>query len=245
MKISKVNKAIKDALKRNTHERRNEVFYASEAGYCPRKIYYSFVEHKPMEDLYGIFKLGEQIHEFVQDVFVNSDLYSSVETERVLMIWTPEFNISGRIDIYGIKENGEREVWEIKSRSASYWDIFNEPNACHVAQLQLYLLAERLEKGYLLYVNKNNLDIKVFEVKKDEKLINKLFDKFKIVQEALNKKTPPAETGEKWECKYCPYAVECELYDKKNNEAGKGTKSGDSRKSNGSPSEREKLSGYC
>ena len=88
------------------------------------------------------------------------------------MIWTPEFNISGRLDVYGIKKDGSREIWEVKSRSPIYWNHFKTPNDYHIAQLQMYLLAERLESGYLLYVNKNNLDIKIFEVKKDEKLIN-------------------------------------------------------------------------
>ena len=228
-KIEKqLREALKEKLERTPQERRNEVFYASEAGYCPRKIYFSFIEKKPMEDLYGTFEVGDLLHEYLQKLFEETDKlpYAKVEVERNVMIWTPEFNISGRIDVYGIKEDGTREVWEIKSRSPIYWDVFNKPYPFHVAQLQLYLLAERVDYGYLAYINKNDMDIKVFKINKDEKLIKDIFLKFKKIQECIKKGKPPKEKGESWECKNCPYFLECALYDTENNEAGKDAKPG-------------------
>ena len=65
----KVIAAINKKISREPHIRRDNVFYASEAGGCSRKIYYSFVQHKPIDGLYGTFQLGNQIHMFIKKYF--------------------------------------------------------------------------------------------------------------------------------------------------------------------------------
>lgn len=222
-----LREAIKEDLSREPHERRDHVFYASEAGYCPRKIFYSFMNKKPSTGASGTFKIGDLLHEFIQDVMGKSSKisYKKVEAERTIMIWTPEFNISGKIDVYGIKEDGSRDVYELKSRSPVYWDKFTKPYDTHIAQLQMYLLAERVDYGHLIYMNKNNLDLKIFKVDRDEKLINDILLKFKKVQESIDKGVPPKDKGSSWECRYCPYTEECMLDDATNNKTRKKSKS--------------------
>lgn len=89
----------------------------------------------------------------------------------------------------------------------------DEPKPENIDQLQLYLHYFKVPKGILLYVSKDNQDLKEFVVSYDRKRAKQLLDDL----EDLNKKIKanvipvriPAYPND-WQCKYCQFRAICD-----------------------------------
>jgi len=130
-------------------------YYPSEIGGCIRKTWFSYKNPKEVgADLLRIFEDGNLLHEFISDAIKsekNPDI-ELVKNEMPIRIEEKDFIISGRIDnLIMFKLNGEQYLVEVKSTKM----LPRYANESHEMQLQLYMHATNIHKGFLLYIQKD------------------------------------------------------------------------------------------
>jgi CRISPR/Cas system-associated exonuclease Cas4 (RecB family) len=196
-------------------------YYPSEVGSCLRKLWYSY--KYPLEvdsDLLKIFEAGNIIHGFVVEV-LKSEKNKDVEllkSEMPFKIEAEDFVVSGRVDdLVLVKASGKNVLVEVKSTKDI--SFVKKPQTNHVMQLMFYMEATGVHNGIVLYIDKNDLKSKVFEVEFDSHRAAEIFDRFKFLHEHLKKDAvPEAEAkgveGIKWMCKYCEYKEKCNKNEK-------------------------------
>lgn len=138
-------------------------YYASMLSIDYKKIYEARMNNNKefQEKMKGIFKIGNILHEVVQ-----KEIFDGAEIEkRVEMIVDNIYNLKvrGRADVVG-----KDYIVEIKTISSN----FNIPEERHLAQLHFYMKAFNINKGYLFYIRKTDLNLDVIEVEFDEKYWN-------------------------------------------------------------------------
>jgi CRISPR/Cas system-associated exonuclease Cas4 (RecB family) len=191
-------------------------YYPSEVGTCLRKVWYSYKYPQDIEpDLRKIFEVGDMLHGFVVEVLKsekNKDV-ELVKSEMPFSIDSKDFVISGRVDdLILIKSSGKNVLVEVKStKDVSF---IKEPQSNHMMQLMFYMHATKIHDGVILYIDKNNLKSKVFEVKFDEEEAGKIMKRFAFLHEHLvNNKLPFVEAkvvkDMNWMCKFCEYRTKC------------------------------------
>ncbi|MFH1445026.1 MAG: PD-(D/E)XK nuclease family protein [Nanoarchaeota archaeon] len=207
---------IDNYLYREKKEKVLGKYYPSEVGTCLRKVWFSY--KKPKETDPGtlkIFHAGNILHDFVTDVLKSekNNHVELLETELPFKIEIEDFLISGRIDnMILVRDKNEKIVVEVKSTKNV--DFVKEPHQSYVTQLQLYLYSLGLKKGVLLYVQKDNLKSKSFNVEYDEVEAKRILARFKKLHHHLkNDILPDAEAKNyeelRWLCNYCDYSEEC------------------------------------
>ncbi len=209
------NKLIDKHLEREYRPKEAGRYFPSEIGGCMRKVWFSYKKPKETEaDLVRIFETGNILHDFVVEV-LRSERTPEVElleTEFPFRMEIDNFLVAGRVDdLILVKLSGKRVLIEVKSiRSLKYRD---EPMQRHLIQLQFYMHAIGIHDGMLLYIEKNTLQTKWFDLRYDKKIVDNAIKRFKRLHKALtSNKIPAAEAkiaGEEWMCRYCPYAEEC------------------------------------
>ena len=212
------NKLITSYLKTAARQKKIGRYYPSEAGGCIRKTWFSYLlPRETDEGLIKIFEVGNMLHEFIVDV-IKSDKNPEVELVKSEYPLQLEFDgviVSGRVDdVVLIKLNGKTVLVEVKSTASLKYAT--EPAESHVMQLQLYLHMSGLKDGMILYVEKNTLQSKWFNISYDRGEAERAINRIKLLHSALLKKGMPvaeAKVDERksWMCKGCPYAAECEL----------------------------------
>ena len=208
------NKLIDTHLARATSKKNIGRYYPSEIGTCLRKTWYSYKDPQPTDtQLIRIFEAGNILHEFIEEV-LESEKNPEVEllgTEIPIKIKYKDFTISGRIDNLILVKIENKEVL-IEVKSCKY--LPNEFRKEHEAQLQFYMQALGVHQGILLYIKKDNLETKEFEIHYDEKKADGILKRFEALNKALKEnKIPEAEARhdeEKiWLCERCPWKEEC------------------------------------
>ena len=79
-------------------------------------------------------------------------------------------------------------------------------------QLTIYINILKLEKGVLIYENKDNSRVKIFEVNKNPELWKKIQEQASTMKSMIDsKKLPPPRPKAKSsiECRYCPFKSKC------------------------------------
>jgi len=196
-------------------------YYPSEIGSCMRKLWYSYKYPQDIDaDLRKIFEAGNIIHGFVVEV-LKSEKNKEVEllkTEMPFKIEEKDFVISGRVDdLILVKISGKSALVEVKStKDISY---AKSPQSSHVTQLMFYMEATGVHNGIVLYVDKNTLKSKVFEIKFDSAKAAEIFDRFRFLDRSLKKNDlPEAEAKQikdmNWMCKFCEYKNKCDRNEK-------------------------------
>lgn len=190
-------------------------YYPSEIGGCIRKTWFSYKNPKEVEaDLLRIFEAGNLLHEFISDA-IKSEKNPEIElvkNEMPIKIEEKDFVISGRIDnLIMLKLNGKQYLVEVKSTKF----LPKQANESHEMQLQLYMHATNIHKGFLLYIQKDNLQTLAFELEYNEDIAQKILRRFKELHLSLkNNKLPKAEAKldkeKNWMCSYCAYKEECD-----------------------------------
>ena len=211
------NDLISNYLKRELKEKQLGKYYPSEAGSCLRKLFYSYKIPKLInQELIKIFEVGNLLHEFITKV-IESEKNPHIELLETEIPFKLELNniiISGRIDnIILLKINGIIYIVEIKSTSSLKHT--ENPNLSSILQLQLYMHFKKIHNGLILYIEKNTLKTKTFEVKYDQEQAQLAIDRLLAIHSHLiNKKLPEPEAklDEEmlWQCKFCDYQDECE-----------------------------------
>lgn len=221
VKIIDFNEMIENYLKRENKPKMIGRYYPSEIGSCIRKLWYSYKYPQETDiDLVKIFEMGNIIHDFISKV-MESDKNPHVELvakELPLTLDMKDFIVSGRIDdVLLLKENGKKFLVEVKS--TKNLEMATEPNRSHVMQLQLYMHATGIEEGMILYVDKNNLKSKAFEVKYSKEEAEEVIKRFIelnicLITDQLPFSEARRDPSMMWMCRFCDYNDKCERNEK-------------------------------
>lgn len=167
-------------------------FHPSYTNQCARYWFYLFngVEITPSfnPQTYRIFDNGHAVHNRLYGYF--RDMGVLLEEEIPVKWGTPP--IEGTAD--GIIEWNGRKLIELKSISTEgfhYRKLYNKPKDEHYRQAQIYMKCLDLDSGYVIYENKNNQEILPIYIERDDKFIDKLFNKYTgIYNSYLNNEIP-------------------------------------------------------
>ncbi|MEI7425169.1 MAG: PD-(D/E)XK nuclease family protein [Candidatus Staskawiczbacteria bacterium] len=195
----------------NQKKRDQTRFYITDAGKCPRAVFFKFknAPREPMDArIMRIFEHGENIHRSIFNILYRLRL--GVTTE--VSIPSQEI-ISGRADAI-LCMNGENYVLDIKSINSMLFRKLAAPKEDNVYQLQLYMHYFDIKKGILLYVDKDQQEMKEFFVDYDEVLCKSLLDKFYLLRDQIDSNIIPARLADfpkNWQCNYCQFKDICKL----------------------------------
>ncbi|MCS7134452.1 MAG: CRISPR-associated protein Cas4 [Candidatus Pacearchaeota archaeon] len=203
-----IKELIEEFYKQKKSDKEKNVFYVSDAGKCPRAVWFSLKGY-PKKELDArtlrVLEHGDYTHMRIIGALFSLGLVNAVEVE------IPNNDlVHGRADaIISIK--GEPYVVEIKSVNSAKFKK-EKPDPAHVKQLQLYLYFFKMKKGILIYENKDTQELKEFVLDYDEETVREVFSEFNKLKELLEKNVIPdiPKELEDWRCDYCPYIEECE-----------------------------------
>lgn len=214
------------ADRRDPSDRAKKSFAPSGIGYgsgtCPRQWFYAFtggVIREDDVDAVGIANMayGTEAHARLQKVFKNSGIL--VEEERkVVTDGMPDMPpIFGFADLI-INWQGEEAVGEIKTTSQeSYVSKKAKSTGAgyHLLQVLIYMRVLGLNKGFLLYENKNTQQLLIVPVTwnvANTKLADDAFDWMNKVYanwQAGTKPKRPFKSEKSIVCKTCPFKTHC------------------------------------
>ncbi len=202
-----IKELINEFYKQKRKQKDKVSFWITDAGKCPRAVWFS-VKGYPKKELDArimrIFEHGNHTHFRIMGVLYSLGLVNASE------ITIPENEmIHGRADAI-ISMEGKPCVVEIKSVNTAKFKK-NEPDADHIKQLQLYLYFFKIKKGILLYENKDTQELKEYLIEYNPELVKNIIASFNKLKDQIDKGQVPGipENIEKWRCNYCPYLEEC------------------------------------
>tara|TARA_Y100000310_G_C20485312_1_gene716601 strand:+ start:96 stop:767 length:672 start_codon:yes stop_codon:yes gene_type:complete len=208
------NKLIDSYLARSFYRKSMGRYYPSEIGSCLRKTWYSYKDPKPTEkSLMRIFESGNILHRFIENV-MKSEKNPEIEllgTEIPVKLDQGDFLISGRIDnLILAKIENKKFLIEIKSCKYLPKDFRKE----HEMQLQLYMKSTGVHNGILLYIQKDNLETKWFNINYNDEIAEKIIKRFQELHESLKWNKIPEQEAKNdeekvWLCERCPWKEEC------------------------------------
>ena len=189
-------------------------FYISDAGKCARAVFFKF-KNVPREKLDArilrIFDHGEYLHRNIFSILYR--LRIGVTTE--IPIPAQEI-VSGRADAI-LSVNNENYVLDIKSMNSMIFKKLTAPKEENLYQLQLYLHFFKIKKGILLYIDKDQQELKEFIVEYDPELCQQLLNNFKELKEKIGSDIVPATLSDypqNWQCNYCQFREICDKVDR-------------------------------
>lgn len=163
--------------------------------------------------------LGSMVHDQIQQSLEAQGLL--VEAEVEIKLEDPP--VRGYLDAV-INWEGEEVVGEIKTtrqESFAHKEMSGKPSVNHLIQLLIYMRATGRQRGFLLYVNKNDSTFLVIPVEMDEtntQILDNVLDWLKTTRAAWESKTLPLipftrarNTGEPSNkiCRSCPVQKKC------------------------------------
>ena len=215
------DKMIENHIAREHKPKQIGRYYPSEVGNCLRKVWYSYKYPQEVDvDTLKIFEVGNMLHGFVVEV-LRSEKNKNIEllsAELPIKIESEDFVVSGRVDdLILVKESEKRVLVEVKSTRNV--EFIEEPQSNHVSQLMFYMTATDVHDGIMLYIDKNNLHSKIFEIPFDEFKAAEIVDRFNFLHDHLKgNKLPFAEAKRisdmAWMCKFCEYKNKCDKEEK-------------------------------
>ena len=177
-------------------------YYPHLLGYCPLKVYYIYkYGPKVTKRSMRFTNLGVALHDFILRGFAENGYAVEVPFELVI---NPEVRIRGRIDALGVDH-----VLELKTTS----NLPSEPYKNHVRQVTLYMKATGRKRAFILYVTRNDLRRRIFEVPFTKRNYEDAVNYVLRLHDSLKNDTPPdPEPIASWECKDCPFRDLCPRY---------------------------------
>jgi CRISPR/Cas system-associated exonuclease Cas4 (RecB family) len=215
------NKMVDRHIEREHKPKQIGRYYPSEIGGCSRKIWYSYTHPLQVSsELLKIFEVGNIMHGFVVEVLKNekNKEIQLLQSEFPFQLKLDDFVVSGRIDdLIEIKEEKKSILVEVKSTKSI--DFLQKPQSSHESQLLFYMHALGIHEGIVLYIDKNNLQSKVFPVEYSPKKAEEIILRFSSLNEALKKNILPLPEARmnnemSWACNYCEYCEKCEKDEK-------------------------------
>ncbi len=210
------NHMIDNHLKKEHRPKGVGRYYPSEIGVCMRKVWYSYKFPQDVEpSLLKVFEVGNIMHDFVVEV-LKSEKNPDVEllkSEFPFQHDFGDFTVSGRIDdLILVKLQNKSVLVEVKSTANV--DFVDRPAPHNAMQLQLYMHMLDIHDGILLYIDKRNLQSKVFVVDYSIEEAEKIFGRFRKLHAHLTENTMPEPEARSarntlWMCRFCEYRDKC------------------------------------
>lgn len=193
------------------HERERHHFYVTDAGKCPRSIFFKF-KNAPAKDLTPeILRLLDH-GDYIQ-MHILSNLFSLGIVRASEVRIPPNQIISGRADAIITLDN-ELYVIDVKGINSNSFRVLEEPKTDNVNQIQLYLHFFKIQKGILLYVSKNTLELKEFLIPYSEDYCKKLIDGLIVLKTKIDRNVIPARIDEypqDYQCRFCQFKEVCQM----------------------------------
>lgn len=194
-------------------DREQDHFYITDAGRCPRAIFFKF-KNAPRADIDAnilrMFDHGDYIHQLImKSLFSTRDIHVVASEVNI----PPQEIISGRADAI-LSDGKTMYVLDIKSMNSMAFRGLEGPKDENVNQIQLYLHYFNVPKGILLYVNKDNQQLKEFIIPYDKKIANSLILGLVELKKEIDKDVVPERVERyprSWQCQYCQFKEVCVL----------------------------------
>ena len=190
-------------------------FYITDAGKCPRQIFFKFknAPRKEMEArILRIFDHGNHIHGLIMGALLSSRDIQVVSSEINI---PPQELISGRADAI-ISDGKDLYVLDIKSINSVGFKNLTQSKEEDINQIQLYLHYFKIKKGLLLYVNKDNQELKEFLVSYNQTRVQSLLDNLVNLKKQIDSNIVPSripDYSQNWQCRYCQFEEICKMAD--------------------------------
>lgn len=128
-----------------------------------------------------------------------------------------ELQITGHIDGKLMDKEGNTKLCEIKSMSPLVWntmktaeDLNRKPwTIKYPAQCQLYMRAENEMSCLLILKNKSTGEIKIFEIFRDDAMIERLENKARLINQHVKEGTLPERLNKRDHCSMCRFKALC------------------------------------
>jgi CRISPR/Cas system-associated exonuclease Cas4 (RecB family) len=188
-------------------------FYISDAGKCPRSIFFKFknAPKKEMEaNILRIFDHGDHIHQLIMQSLLSARDIHIVSSEVNI---PPQEIVSGRADAI-VSDGKELYVLDIKSINSLGFKYLTQPKRDNIDQLQLYLHYFEILKGILLYVNKDNQQLKEFFIAYDQERTEFLLKGLVNLKEQIDSNIVPSRLSKypsDSQCRYCQFKEVCKI----------------------------------
>jgi len=194
-------------------DREQHHFYITDAGKCPRAVFFKF-KKAPAEEMEPrilmMFDHGNHIHQLVMKPLLGIRGVQVVAAEVNI---PPQELISGRADAI-LSDGKDLYVLDIKSINGQIFKSLDEPKEEHLNQIQLYLHFFKQKKGILLYVNKDTQELREFPVDYDSKIAQDLLGQLSELKTKIDKNIIPPRIPvwpENWQCQYCQFKEICQM----------------------------------
>ncbi|MBI4358989.1 MAG: PD-(D/E)XK nuclease family protein [Candidatus Nealsonbacteria bacterium] len=190
-------------------EREQTRFYVTDAGKCARAVFFKF-KKAPRGEMEArvlrMFEHGDYIHRLILSTLFSLGLVRASE----INVPTQQI-ISGRADAILTWEN-ELYVLDIKSINSFLFKNLLQPKEENLDQIQLYLHFFNIQKGILLYVNKDTQELKEFVVISDRARAEKLLQDLQALKTKIDGNVIPARLADfpsNKECQFCQFREIC------------------------------------
>jgi len=200
-------------LDKEKGKRAQTSFYISEAGKCPRQIFFKFKQAPKKEldaNILRLFDHGEHMHKLIMKPLLSTRDIHVVASEVDI---PPQEIVHGRADAV-LSDGKELFVLDIKSMNSMIFRTLQEPKEENVMQLQLYLHYFKISKGLLLYVDKDGLNLKEFLINYNPVLADSLISGLFALRKQIDSDIVPDRIygypSDK-QCQYCQYKAVCKI----------------------------------
>ncbi|MGB9598854.1 MAG: PD-(D/E)XK nuclease family protein [Minisyncoccales bacterium] len=194
-------------------DREQHHFYITDAGKCPRAVFFKF-KKAPSEEIEPrilmMFDHGDHIHQLIMKPLFGIKDIRVVAAEIAI---PPQELITGRADAI-ISDGKDLYVLDIKSINGQIFNTLQEPKEEHLNQIQLYLHFFKQKKGILLYVNKDTQDLKEFFVDYNPQIAKKLLEELINLKNKIDQNIIPERIAgwpDNWQCQYCQFKEICAM----------------------------------
>ncbi len=194
-------------------DRGQQHFYITDAGRCPRSVFFKF-KNVPREEMEArvlrMFDHGDYIHQLIMKPLLSMRDVHVIASEINI---PPQEIISGRADAI-ISTGKDLYVLDIKSMNSMIFKNLTEPKEENIDQIQLYLHYFKILQGILLYVSKDNQELREFIIDYDKKRALSLLDALSNLKTKIDSDTVPdriPEYPDNWQCQYCQFKEICSM----------------------------------
>lgn len=197
-------------------DREQHHFYITDAGKCPKAVFFKFknVPRKEIEpNILRLFDHGDHIHQLIMKPLLSIREIHVVASEVNI---PPQDLISGRADAI-ISSGKEMFVVDIKSMNSMIFRSLEQAKEENIDQIQLYLHYFKIPKGILLYVNKDNQELKEFIINYDKNRASSLINDLNNLKNKIDKDIIPdriPDYPKNWQCRYCQFKNICDIANK-------------------------------
>lgn len=217
--LKKLNLA--KSTSKNKSEPRTDKFSVSQSSYdCYRKIYLEMQFPRQANDnSIGRFTMGDIVDSIMKGAFESIGAVTGRDCGCGKDCFDGKFRIQGEsdADFFDL-------IVEVKSVSPFAWKfvaggkdyktgnaIIGKPKIQHVRQLNTYMDIKGVKDGVLIYVSKDNFQLKTYSITHDRLLMSQTVGRCMIVYNAIIEKRVPDKVKSK-ECLYCNYTDLCRGY---------------------------------